>query len=661
MFKNYLVLAFRNLLKRKLYSFINIFGLATGVAVCLVILKYVDFQLSYDDFQQNASSLYRTITTNFRNGERRGAVPLSGSAQGPSLLADIPEIKTYIRTHPMYGGAVMTYNPGNGQETLQFQEEKGIYVDSTFFDAFSYEAVKGNLSNALDNPNSIVLTETTAKRYFGNEQDILGKTLTISGGFGPGEYQVTAVIKDIPENTHLPFEMVMPLHNVLLSDQYQQDDGWGWQNFISYVQFHPNADLKAVEEKMPAWVEKYRGQDNAESGSKEVLTFQPIREIHLSPGLDNESSATMSMNTIYFFVIISIFILAIAWVNYINLSTARAMERAREVGIKKAVGAFRFQLITQFAFESVVVNFLATVLAVVLAVSLLPVLGAMVEKSFQFDFSDPRLWTVLIGLFAFGSFVSGAYPAFVLSSFNTSAVLKGGIEKSTDGFSLRKALVVFQFVSSLILIGGTFTIYRQIMFMRTQEKGLTTEQMLIINGPRILEQEGSQERLISFKEQIKTLATVESVTTSGSIPGGGFNWGTTMRKEGDPVEVEKSGNVTWVDTDFIKTYDLQLVAGKIWNPEIESDMRSTIVNEAALTAFGLGTAEEALGKRMLLGGDTYVTRWRYCFNHWCSQELSLEFFKDSTHSHPARTVKNLKEKYFNSCKCGRNSGDDQTS
>ncbi|WP_333821445.1 ABC transporter permease [Ohtaekwangia sp.] len=603
MFKNYLTLAFRNLLKRKLYSFINIAGLAIGVAVCLVILKYVDFELSYDNYHQNAPNIYRTVTSSYTNGEFRSAGPLSGYAQGPLLVQDIPEVKTYVRTHPMYGGAVISNNASAG-EPLRFHEENIQFVDSTFFDVFTYQSIAGNPATALDKPNSMVITKTTAKKYFNNE-DPVGKTMTISGGWADGDYQVTAVIEDVPENSHFPFDFLLSFQNIMQNGQYKNDNGWGWYNFVTYIELQPGADHKEVEKKLPAFIQKYQGKDLAESNSKQVLTFQPIRDIHLTPGFNNESSATMSVNTIYFFVIISIFILAIAWVNYINLSTARAIERAREVGIKKAIGAFRTQLMSQFIFESVLVNFIGIVIAVLIAFLLLPVLGDIVGKKLVFDFTDIRLWGILFGLFAVGSLVSGAYPAFVLSSFNTTAVLKGGADKVTGGFSLRKALVVFQFVASLILIAGTFAIYRQLMFMRSQDKGFDMEQMLIFNGPSVIEnRETAEEKLITLKNEIKKIASVENVATSASIPGGGFNWGTGMRRDGTQQEESKSGNVAWVDPDFLATYKMELISGRPWDPDRKSDREAMLVNEAALTTFGLGDAQHALEERIILGDDT---------------------------------------------------------
>ncbi|MBT1703800.1 ABC transporter permease [Chryseosolibacter indicus] len=623
MLKNFFTLALRNLLKRKLYSFINIFGLAIGVAVCLVILKYVDFELSYDRFHKKAETIYRNTTTYFQNGELRGTNVVSGYALGPSLASDIPEVKTYVRTHPMYGGAVAAYKRNEGDPSI-FQEDNMQFADSTFFDVFTYEALQGNLNTALDNPNSVVITKETATKYFGKE-DPLGKTFQISGGWADGDYEVTAVLKEVPQNSHFDFDFLFPIHNLLKGEQYQQDkDGWGWNNFITYVQFHDRIDIKSVEAKIPAFVEKYRGKELAESNGKVVFNFQPILDIHLSPGLDLESSPTVSINSIYFFIIISVFILAIAWINYINLSTARAMERAREVGIKKAVGAVKGQLVWQFISESVLVNLLGVVLAVLIALALLPVLGEIVNKNLRFDFADYRFWLILFGLFVTGSLISGAYPAFVLSSFNTTQVLKGKVENLTSGFSLRKALVVFQFASSLILIAGTFTIYRQVIFMRSQDKGLTMEQMLIVDGPKVVDWKTGKERrarLTTFKNQLAEVPGVRKVATSASIPGGGYNWGTSMRRDGAPREENKGGSVVWVDPDFIETYGIKILSGRNFNPAIRSDMESVLVNEAALKSFGLGDAEHALQERIVLGGDTVAILGVLKNYHWNSLKI----------------------------------------
>jgi putative ABC transport system permease protein len=421
MLRNFLLLATRNLLKRKVYSFINIFGLALGMAVCLVILNYVNFELSYDSYHQHAPQIYRVNRTWIQNGEDKGAGIISGYALGPTMVSEIPGIKTYIRTHPMYGGAVLTYERENNP--VIFHEDNIQFADSTFFHVFSYEAVEGDLKTALQKPNSIVITEKIVSRYFKDSEDPLGKLFKVNGGWADGTYEITAVIKNVPDNSHLTFDIVLPMHNLLQNGQYKQDNGWGWNNFVTYAELEEKADYKTVEEKFPALVEKYQGEDIVKSNSRPVYYLQPIREIHLTPGLRHESTSTTSFTTIYFFLTISVFILAIAWVNYINLSTARAMERAREVGIKKSIGAFRSQLLLQFVFESVLVNLLSVIIAVGMALALLPLLGEIVGKNLEFDFTDYRFWVILTGLFVIGSFISGLYPAYLLSSFKITEVL----------------------------------------------------------------------------------------------------------------------------------------------------------------------------------------------------------------------------------------------
>ncbi|HTE32520.1 MAG TPA: ABC transporter permease [Chryseolinea sp.] len=615
MIVNYLTLALRNLFKRKLYAFINIFGLALGIAVCLVILRYVDFELSYDSFHDRADRIYRTTTTYYRNGELRSASVLSGYAQGPALLADIPEVKSFVRTHPMYGGAVISYQRPVGEPST-FNEDKIQWVDSTFLDVFTYHARQGDIRTALDKPNSMVITRKAAQKYFSKGEDPLGKILQISGGWSDGTYEVTAVLDDVPENAHLNFDFLLPVHNLLRNEQYTGDSGWGWNNFITYVELQPLADASKAEEKMPALIEKYQGKDFAESNTTAKLALQPIRKIHTTPGLDHEPSATISTYTIYFLVVIAIFILAIAWINYINLSTARATERAREVGIKKAIGALKSQLITQFVFESVLVNLFSIVLAVLIAIALIPVLGQIVGKELSFDFTDPRLWLILTLLLVVGSTVSGAYPAFVLSSFNTTDVLKG--RALVKGFSIRKALVVFQFASSLILVAGTFAIYRQMMFMRDQDKGLTMDRMLIVNCPRVVERKLVKQKLINFRSELRQFQGISGVTTSGAIPGGGYNWGTGVRKEGTEREASKTASIVWVDPDFVNTYQISLLAGRNFNPEIKSDMESILINEASLEAFGLIDAEAALKERLILGDDTVAILGVLKNYHWNS-------------------------------------------
>ena len=598
MILNYLSFALRALRKRTGFSVINILGLATGICSCLIILRYMDFQTSYDKFHENASSIYRINRISTINGERNTPNVWTTYGMGPALQTDIPEVLRSVRTHTEE--AVLAYYPGTG-ESLAFHEKQILAVDSTFFVTFSFKAVEGDLTHALDDPNSIVLTQSSAKKYFGDASP-LGVTMTLSGGRMNGSYTVTAVMEDVPENSHFTFEFILPLHNIFLNNQYKREDGWGTNNFVTFVQLHDESQYDAASSKLPAFCKQRLDPKWKEHNVTYELFLQPLREIHLNPGL-RDYVDTISYETIYFFGIIAIFILVIAWINYVNLSTARAMERAREVAIRKSIGAFRSEVIAQFFLESFVINFIAIVLAVILAVIFLPVLGDIIDKELAFDFNDLRLWVALGVLFITGSVASGIYPAFVMSSFAVTGSLKGRSRDGT-GYFLRKALVIFQFTASLILISGTFVVYRQINFLQSQDKGLNMDQMLIVEGPGTIRWNVAKQKLRILKEGAKNFPGIKGVATSGSVPGRSHNWGADVRRSGTPLSEIKLGSIVWVDPDFIPLYDIPLLAGRNFDTSIQSDMEAVIINEASVKSFDLGSAERALREKLILDSDT---------------------------------------------------------
>ena len=653
MILNYLTLTIRNLRKRKIYSFINISGLAIGIAVCLVIWKYVEFELSYDRFHKHADNIYRTTFTEYGKNWKDDWFVEFGYGLGPALINEIPEIKNYARIHPMYGdAALISFDNQNGEPSL-FHEKNIYFADSSFLDIFTFDVIKGDALNALDKPSSMVITESTANRYFGNA-DPIGKSLQVrTKDWGDGDYTVTAVIKDVPENSQLQFDILFSMHNLLQIEYYKDvEAAWSATNFVTYVEMSPNTDMKSLDAKTKRFMDKHTGTEPL--GVK--LSYQPLREMNLSPDLNN---ANGHLSTLYFFLLISIFILCIAWINYINLSTARATERAKEVGVKKAMGVLKSQLVTQFIFESLLINFISVMLAFGLAVLLLPVLSNIVDKNITFDFSQPMLWIILFGLFSIGSLTSGAYPAFVLSSFKTTDVIKG-TAKAGQGLVLRKALVVFQFTASFLLIAGTFIIYRQMDFMLKRDKGLNMDQMLIVNGPQIIGEEGSNERMISFKNELLKISSIKSITSSGAIPGGGFSFTTGMEMAGKENEkgIRESIHVVWVDTDFIQTYGMQIVSGKLWNPSRTTDMNSVFINEAALDRFGLGTAEQALNEKLIIGGgESFPIQGVIKNFHWNSlksgyvpilfrpQEANYNLFSIQLHSNIHESVEQVERIY----------------
>ena len=343
------------------------------------------------------------------------------------------------------------------------------------------------------------------------------------------------------------------------------------------------------------------------------MLLQPLTAIHLTPGYNLDMSPTIGINTLYFFIAICTLVILLAWINYINLSTARATERGKEVGIKKAIGAHRHELISQFMTESTIIHLISAFLAILIAYSLLPLVGEMLHKDITLSLTNSKIYYTLFGFILIGSFIAGAYPSFVLSSYKPIAALKGINDRYSRKFTLRHALVVFQFSVSLIIVAGTFVISRQLAFMQEKDKGFESERMLIVRGPGSIE----QSKLAVLKDQIKNLSTVTSVATSEALPGGGYNWGTGMRRNGLGIEENMNGDVVFVDPDFTNTYRMNLVAGKGWNINTPDPGQTVLINETALKTFGFDDAGEAIGNQ------THY-RKRHLSHKWCPKELPLE-------------------------------------
>jgi len=604
MIQNYFKITLRNLNKRRAYAFINVFGLAVGVAACLVIGKYVEFETSYDGFHANAKNIYRVVSSFYTDGPKDS---YTGYDLGPTLLNEIPEIKKFARTH---GNSSVVSFVNEQKKEVRFYEQKILAADSSFLELFTFRFAYGN-STALYNPNSIVLTQSIATKYFG-KSDPIGKELELHDNW-PGLYIVTAVIEDVPANSHFEFDLIMPLHNVLQSEHYRNTNQ-RWDNFKTYVERHKDSEKASLQSKIPGFIKKYRGVDKA-INAKSELQFQPLLDIHYSPDLQNQGT---HRTKIYFFVMVAIFILMIAWINYINLATARAMERAREVGVKKALGVLRTQLISQFIFESLLINFISILFAVFLAWLAIPLLNSIVGRSLAFDLAQPPFWILLGALFLAGSLAAGFYPAFVLSSFKTTEVIKGKIIKSRSGLSLRSGLVVFQFASSLVLIVGTFVVFKQLRFMEGQEKYLTTNQILVVKGPEVTAREKLSGQMMSFKNELLQLSTVDKVAISFNVPASDPSMSSGIRKLGNPVEENRIGDSYWAGPDFMELYQIPLVAGKFWDARIESEMDHVIVNEEAVRVFRLGTNNDALEEKLIMLGDTFSILGVVKNHHWNS-------------------------------------------
>lgn len=618
MFKLNTMIAFRHLAKNKLYSFINITGLAIGIAACLIIAHYVIFQLSYDKFHENADRVYRVQVSTLQNGEDQGTGFYTGYALGPSLIRDVPEIEMQSRIHPYYGGGIVNRVVDSVSMT-PFREQDILFVEPAFLQMFTFNFLQGNHDTALDDPSSIVITESTMRKYFGNEPDaVLGQILNVSGGWANGNYLISGVVEDFPANSHFQFDFLMPIERVLMRDQYTQEGtDWGWTNFYSYVMLSPQSTEEAAEAKMADLMHTYTPEDLEADGLKQTLSLQNVPDIHLRSEITGDEFGTVgNINSVYFMVIIAAFILLIAWINFINLSTAKATERSMEVGIKKAMGALKPQLMSQFLTESFWVNLFAIVLAIGLTYTFMPMLSEALGVDLAVDITNPVILASLGVLILIGPMLAGFYPALILSSFKTVTALKGRfVSKKSHSFSVRKGLVVFQFVISTFLIAGTFTVSRQLNFMQNQDTGIDMSKTLAIKGP---ETNISLASFESFKNNMEQVAGVEAFSSSRSIPGNGYNWGTEARRSGTDRSNSGSVNVTWVDATFLNTYGIDVMAGRDFTEAQRQAENGMIINEAAVKAFDLGNPENALTEKIILSGDTMAIRGVVKDHNWQS-------------------------------------------
>ena len=605
MLKNYFTTTYRNLLRHKGFSLLNILGLAIGMAACLILLRYANFERNYDRFQENSENTYRLFSNYYVNGEFRVASCFTGYALGPILEKEVPEITSMFRLHPSYSVQRLEYKNENGQ-LRQFFEKDLYWVDSTFLQIFGVEMVEGDPFTALDNPSNILLSESMVKKYFREGDDPMGKTITMMDSYGGDDFIITGVFKDVPVNTHLHYDFLTPLSKLLTNPQYTRDDGWGWQNFYTFFQTVDNVDTTLLKEKIETVFNSYRGEELAERNRSWKSGITGLENIYLHAGNSDDYFPHGNAQSIWFFALIGIIILVIAWVNYMNLSTARAIDRAREVGIRKTVGASRSELMKQFLFESLVVNGIAVILAFGLSMFLLPIMGDILGKDISVnEINHTQFWALLGGMFVVGALLSGIYPAFVLSSFKPVSVLKGAIDKLTAGISLRKVLVVVQFAASVALIAGTYSVYNQITFLKAQDIGMTLDQVITFRGPQGLDRDKNYEPILkSFKTRLVESPLVEAACGADEMPGGDYNWATQVWRDGDNRDNSQSGKFVWVDYNFIDTYQFELIAGRTFSEDFGTDNEGLVISERALEQFGLGTPEEALSQRLITGRDT---------------------------------------------------------
>ena len=593
MFRNYLKVAFRNLIRHKGYSFINILGLATGMTACLLILYYVKYEKSYDRFYENSERIYRL---RYERTDQAGESVRFASCCPPAGLKirqKFPEVEKVAR--------LFRYKASVSYLENKFIEERMYFAEPDFFGIFRYTFIEGDAANGLKEPNTAFISESTARKYFGDVNP-MGKMLSVDK---KTSYKVNGVFKDIPGNSHLKFDILLPYQNLLDIFGKDVEESWGDSGWYTYILLKPNTSIPLLEKKLANLVDAEFGEVLKEYKLSCKLPLQPLSDIHLTSNYMLEFETAGDLDTVNFLSILAVFIIIIAWVNYVNLSTARSLNRAKEVGLRKVSGASRGQLITQFFFETVIINFMAVIIALAMVLVFLPMFRQITGTPSEYGiWTRPWFWLGILLMFLAGVFLSGLYPVTVLSSFQPVSVMKGKLGNSNKGFGLRKSLLVFQFVMALGILICTFTVFWQLRFMKQQDPGFTLNNKLVIRAPRVRTAAfGSQ--LQTFKQLLLKNPAVNGFSVATDVPGRQVWWdaGGITRVGADD---NKNYQIVGIDYDYVGLFDMKLASGRNFSREFPSDSSALIVNETASRWLGFASPQAAIGQKVDYWGKIYI-------------------------------------------------------
>jgi putative ABC transport system permease protein len=606
MFKNYFKIAWRNLVKNKTFSFINIVGLASGLACFILIALYVADELSYDRFNEKAGRIYR-INSDIVFGGNKLHLAVASDPMGAALKKDYPQVEEFVRFFSSGGSKLIK----KGNEFIR--ENNVSHADSTLFDVFTLPIIAGNSKTALNDPNTVVISESAAKKYFATT-DVVGKSIETNDN-GSTLYKITAVMKDIPHNSHFDFDMIFSMDNV----QYQ------WGNFLShnhqtYLLLKPGTDYKEFEKNFKQFINKYvipqaaqfmeiKSMDDFEkAGNKLEYTLIPLTDIHLRSDRVPEMNVNGNIQYVYIFSAVALFVLLLACINFMNLSTARSASRAKEVGIRKVVGSEKRSLIKQFLTESILTTVISTVLAVTITWLCLSWFNNLSAK--QLHISDLLQTQYLVFLFALPLIVgllSGLYPAFVLSSFNPIAVLKGKFSGGLRRSTLRNVLVIGQFTTSIFLIAATIIVFRQLNYIQTKKLGFSKDQMLVVNGTGAL---GNNRD--AFKNDVSKFSGVKGATYAGYLPVAGSSRNdVSFSTEATMTSTNSVNMQIWnIDDTYIPLMEMEIIKGRNFSKEFGTDSNATIINETAAKLLGWN---DPVGKKLYTyfqdgGANTLISR-----------------------------------------------------
>ena len=590
MIRNFFLTAWRNFSRNKVFTLLNVSGLAIGITVCLIIGVWLQRELSYDNFHSDADKIFRVSNTFKSESESFSQAP-SGPAFGAQLPKEIPAITSSCR---LFNSSFKLKSGSN-----QFIENEAFYTDSNFFSFFRFKLKKGNPQQALMLQNQIVLTEALAEKYFGND-DPVGKTIMVDGKY---PMIVSGIAENCPINSQIQFKVLIPSSLLIkqMKDQYNFDmnSQWlgGWP--MTYVKLDPSK-ADDIQKQINAVAKRFSEKDWKENKMSYFYFLQPMKKIHLNSNLRYDTPNNGSLSTVRIFSIIGVIVLLLACINYINLTTAGAIKRAKETSVRKVVGATKPQLIRQFFIETFIICSSAVIIGVVILKLILPAFSAWIGQPYRFDFSLLNIF-ILFGFVLFISAIAGIYPSAILSSFNPVTALKGSFSQGAKGNLIRKSLVVFQFTITIALVASILIISRQMNYIKNKSLGYDSHAVIEVNfyGEDVVRNHYSAIR----NQLLSSPYILNTSKHDGNVVGGiGNGWTTTENLKGD--DISTSLYSMFIDTTYADTYNMKLAAGRFFSPQIPTDTtKSVMVNEAAVRTFGWKTAENAIGKRFGKGDD----------------------------------------------------------
>ena len=606
MLRSFLQIAIRNFAKRKGYSVLNLLGLTIGITCCLLIFEYVAYERSYDSYNSNANRIYRVQESDYQNGRFEVRWASTSPGVGPALKRDFPEIENFCRL------TQWTLQPSNPANNALFHEEKVYMADNSVFSILQIPLIKGNPATALIGVSKIVLSEKAAHKYFGTENPV-GKTLYDENSGRRRPLEVTGVFADLPANSHLVIDMLVSYPTVrhfIGADGNPKDPtetSWTWSDYYTYIQLKPGVDPKALQAKLPDFVNRHYNSlpENKANNDYYTLELYPLTDIHLHSHYSEEAEANGDGSSVSFLFVIAFFIAAIAWINYINLATARSLERAREVGVRKVLGALRADLIRQFLIESILLNILALTLALLICWSVTPLFNHLTGRTM--DTLPLTYWQYFGALFIIGTFLSGTYPAFVLSRYHPVTVLKGLFKNTAGGQFLRKGLIIGQFTASILLIAGTIIVYNQVRYMRSQTLGVDISQTLVLNGTTSMQDSVYYSAFPAFRQDLLKLKDVSAITATSDVPGTEITWSTNWQRLRAHPKVNYTLRHLSVDFDYFKYYGPKIIAGRTFSRDFATDNKGVILNEAAVRELGYTKPEDAIGEPLHANQDQIDT------------------------------------------------------